>query len=528
MPLSINVVIQKMKKVWVYYKTYGFNQTVATALRRMHLTGLLPFAKLLSNAFLLPISNKGTAILRIIKNSVSRLLRVLKSVFSRSTRAIKNVFNHSLHIFSVFLSLACVVLVCSYANLIRIFCKPKRINNASKINILHVTCSFDLGGTQRQIINLCENNKNELFCHETIEIFPELNYLYRKNISVDESRYVKPSLLSKRFGKRVLDPSSRSPHIVQLYKLICDFEAIQPDILVGWGHEIAMLTFVAGAIVKVPKIIFCIRTVNPSYGWTRIGPLLKKTHAKMAPLVDGIIVNSTFLRDDYSKWLGFPKDNILTCPNGAKLSTLTQDERLCRRREIRNYHGIPHDSVVIINIGRFSKEKGQMLLMKAYKKVTERHPHPDIYCLLCGDGATEREVRDYIVSNSLEKVIMCSRVQNTEAYLCASDIFVMPSDFEGMPNAMMEAMALGLPCVSTNQSGIVDIARDNMEALYVEPGSVEQMADKLSYLIGNDNECKRLGSNAKERLKEFSIDIMIARFNRCIEESVRIRRPKNG
>jgi GalNAc-alpha-(1->4)-GalNAc-alpha-(1->3)-diNAcBac-PP-undecaprenol alpha-1,4-N-acetyl-D-galactosaminyltransferase len=100
----------------------------------------------------------------------------------------------------------------------------------------------------------------------------------------------------------------------------------------------------------------------------------------------------------------------------------------------------------------------------------------------------------------------------------------MPSDFEGMPNAMMEAMAFGLPCVSTNRSGALDIARDRREALFVDVGDEAGLADRLLELVRSPDERRRLGENARLRMAEFSVDKMIVRFNRIVADAAR-RRP---
>ncbi|MBN1292795.1 MAG: glycosyltransferase, partial [Candidatus Latescibacteria bacterium] len=408
--------------------------------------------------------------------------------------------------------------LCRNSYIIRKNWAPAKIVNKTTPKILHVTCSFDLGGTQRQILNLCKNSDNRDVYHSTIEIFPEYNYLYRKGIKLERNRYVRGNYLFRFLGRWTLNIAYRSLQVVQIYKLVRDFQTLKPDVVVGWGHEVAMLTFVAATVVKVPKILFCIRTVNPSYGWTGIGPLLYKAHKKMIPYIDGVIVNSTLLQRDYAEWMNIPVNKVRVCANGIETHPLSPKERSISRKKIRNQYKIYEEAIIIVNIGRFSKEKGQIVMVKAFEKLINLWPEKKLYCLLCGDGPTQNEIKSYVKNNNVHNVIFTGRISDIHLYLSAVDIFVMPSDFEGMPNAMMEAMSYGLPCVSTNNSGVLDIARDNIEALYVDVGSVEQMFEKLSYLIENPNECKRLGLKSEKRLKEFSIQKMIDTFNRHLEE----------
>ena len=408
--------------------------------------------------------------------------------------------------------------LCAHADSIRRKRIPVIMSGTGKKTVLHVTCSFDLGGTQRQIINLCENSRDGNFIHQAIEYFPEQNYLYRKDISLDSDRYVQGNFFTRMLGNWTLNCSYRSLQLLQVYKLVRDFKEHRPDIVIGWGHEAAMLSFLAASFARIPGIIFCIRTFNPTFGWTTIGPLLEKSHNKMIPLLNGIIVNSTQLQKDYSEWMNIPEEKISVCANGIESHPFTSDELRTHREEIRAQFTIPGDAVVIVHVGRFSKEKGQMLLVQAYRRVIEKHHSEKIYCLLCGDGPTQLEVKDYVNKNKLSEVFFVGRIDNIHSYLSTADIFVMPSDFEGMPNALMEAMSYGLPCVSTNRTGAMDIARDNHEALYVDVGSVEQLAEKLSCLIERPDERQRLGANAKERLKEFSISKMVETFNGHLEE----------
>jgi glycosyltransferase involved in cell wall biosynthesis/SAM-dependent methyltransferase len=409
-----------------------------------------------------------------------------------------------------------LALTCIYATpLWRRFRRPRKVS-ANKTVVCHVTCSFDLGGTQRQIRNLCTGNDDPRIEHATTEVFPEQNFIYREKAALDAKNYVKGNFVFRKFGRWVMDINYRSLQLVQIYKLWRDFQRMKPEIVVGWGHEIAMLTFAAGTLARVPKIAFCIRTWNPSFGWTSIPRLLYKSHKKMLPLLDGVIVNSTLLQNDYAHWQRIRPGRIAVCPNGIEAGSLSieiaREARLRTRRALE----IPDDALIIMNIGRFSAEKGQMILLKAFAKVLLAEQGERLYCVLCGDGSLFDAAKAYAAEQRIDHCVFPGRIQDVYPYLCAADIYIMPSDFEGMPNAMMEAMACGLPCISTNRSGALDIGRDNIETLYIDVGAVDQLKDKLLYLIRNPEERRRLGNNARLRLEEFSIGKMVVNFNRIL------------
>ena len=92
------------------------------------------------------------------------------------------------------------------------------------MKVVHGTCSFDIGGTQKQIIYLCREGNRKGFHHETVEIFPEHNYLYRTEEKVIPEQYVQGCLLAKALGFLTRSPSTRSWQVVQVYKFFCDFQ----------------------------------------------------------------------------------------------------------------------------------------------------------------------------------------------------------------------------------------------------------------------------------------------------------------
>ncbi len=190
------------------------------------------------------------------------------------------------------------------------------------------------------------------------------------------------------------------------------------------------------------------------------------------------------------------------------------------RREQRSALGITDDTCLIVNVGRFSPEKGQMLLLEAYAQLVASATTHRTALLMAGDGPTLGTAIRYVADHRLPAVYMPGRTNQVQALLAAADIFVMPSSFEGMPNAMMEAMAHGLPCVSGDRSGAVDIARPEREALYFPTGDATTLARQLARLIDAPALRAELGAAARQRIGDFSVGRMVARFNRILDKEL--------
>jgi len=276
-----------------------------------------------------------------------------------------------------------------------------------------------------------------------------------------------------------------------------------------------MLTYVAAAVARVPHVMFCIRTFNPSFGWCtpEMGRVYRAAHQRMVPSLSGIIVNSTILQRDYAEWLGIDPALVTPCPNGIDAKVADPGERARHRRIIRERFLVPDGALLIVNVGRFSAEKGQFTILAANEQLLARYPGRGFQWLLCGDGVLLAEAKARVEAAGVRNVTFAGRSDEVPAILSAADIFVMASDFEGMPNAMMEAMAHGLPCVSTNRTGALDIARDGREALYCNVGAPAELAERLGRLIEHPDERIRLGRAAADRMSEFTIAGMTKRYN---------------
>lgn len=176
------------------------------------------------------------------------------------------------------------------------------------------------------------------------------------------------------------------------------------------------------------------------------------------------------------------------------------------------------DNIInIVTFGRLSPQKNHKLLIEAFSIVCRIYPN--IRLNLYGQGEEEDRLKELVQNLHVgDKVIFKGRTCEVGKELLQNDLFVLSSDYEGMPNALMEAMAVGLPCISTDcPTGPKDLIKHNENGLLVKTGDVNELANAIKLCIENQELAHKMGKEAKKMIsQEYKIDIIIERF---IEET---------
>lgn len=150
---------------------------------------------------------------------------------------------------------------------------------------------------------------------------------------------------------------------------------------------------------------------------------------------------------------------------------------------------------IIVSVGRLNPQKNYKLLLEAFGEVVGIFP--DYKLIVYGDGELREELEDHIRRLNLEsKVELAGVRKEVHPLLLGAQLFVMSSDYEGMSNALIEAMCLGLPCISTRVSGATDLIRDGINGKLVDTGDREGLAKAIIDSLNHPEATGRMAAEA--------------------------------
>lgn len=159
--------------------------------------------------------------------------------------------------------------------------------------------------------------------------------------------------------------------------------------------------------------------------------------------------------------------------------------------------------IELICVGRLIASKGQMLLLQAMLDLIQRGHH--LRLTLVGDGPSRGLLQRFVKANGFADSVHfagpCSH-EETQAYLAQADIFVLPSLAEGLPVALMEAMASQLPCISTYVGGVPELITSDVDGLLVSSSSVAKLTDAIELLTSDPKLRSRLGEAARAKIMQ--------------------------
>lgn len=184
--------------------------------------------------------------------------------------------------------------------------------------------------------------------------------------------------------------------------------------------------------------------------------------------------------------------------------------------------GIPYkegENKTIVAVGRLAPQKNYRLMLDAFAKFHMKNV--DYVLQIYGDGPSKDELIRYRDSLGLSfSVVFCGNQKNIHKIIQKSSIFLMTSNYEGIPNALLEAMAMGFPVVATDcpSGGVAMLISDEKKGILIKKAEAEEIANALDYLANNPSARKMFGENAKYVRQAFSVETIGQKWEKLINE----------
>jgi glycosyltransferase involved in cell wall biosynthesis len=230
---------------------------------------------------------------------------------------------------------------------------------------------------------------------------------------------------------------------------------------------------------------------------------------------------------------GFSRNRVGEVPNGID-TTRFAPASAAQRQTLRGALGLDRDRPLVVFVGFFSSDKQPDVLVDAWLRAHREHGLDATLVLVGATRSTYFEV-DTQLADRLQaaaaaqgrgdRLICPGSTHVVEQYLRAADLFVLPSRREGLPVALLEAMACGLPCIASRLPGSTDtIIDDGRNGVLVPPGDVAALAGGMTTLLGDPSRATALGAAARQTvLQRFSSDHVAARWLEAYDLAARSR-----
>lgn len=332
--------------------------------------------------------------------------------------------------------------------------------------------SMVLGGANRVMANLANH-----FSTTGANVVLINDVIFDKDLPEYE---IKDSV--KRVNLNIQVKSRILSNIIRIFKLRKTIKEAHADAVVSFMGPPNIRMLLATIGLRCRKIVSVRNDPYKEYG----SGLKKKLTNIIFRLADGCVFQTKEASEYFGKSIQ-KKSTIIYNPVGEPFYQVKRADT-------------PHD---IVTVGRLFPQKNHALLIRAFSKIAQEFPEENL--IIYGEGDLRTELEDLARNLGLEnRVLLPGSTSDIPEKLAQAKIFVLSSDYEGMPNALMEAMAAGVPVISTDCpcGGPAMLIRNKIDGMLVPCNAAEALADAMREMLENENR-EALGISAKKKADIF-------------------------
>lgn len=295
-----------------------------------------------------------------------------------------------------------------------------------------------------------------------------------------ESNDIKVNLISQSISNTSFSKIRLFINFINLVKNKSDFNFL----FHGIGFEKLWILY---SLMSYKKI-FSVFVFHNNYPFINSRKLnFKKLQLKLfLNFVDKVVfIKKTMMLNTFKSDIILANNNVKVIENGIEIPKLIKSKS--RLKSLKSNLGFKTEDIILIQVGRFADQKNQLISIKALELL--KNKIPEIKLVLLGEGKNMKLCKNYVLKANLNnRVFFKGSVSNVKDYLSISDLFLMPSDFEGHPIALIEAMMLELRAVVYKAPGIKEFLPKDIDILnYIIPRTPTQMCNVISSILLNKN-----------------------------------------
>jgi glycosyltransferase involved in cell wall biosynthesis len=355
------------------------------------------------------------------------------------------------------------------------------MTTAKQLKVVHVILSLDGGGLERVVIDLAREAGG-------VNQTPFILCIEKPGVLAPKAEAVAKLYCAEK------GPGLRWSAVGKLRSVLRE---IRPDVV--HTHQITALLYLRPIARDLMPTLVHTEHNNQFRRYTTVRE--KVTYFSMltiaGPRVDRMFGVSDDATESIRRVHVIPGRKLVTVPNGINFDRFQQ--RLGKDAELLQKLGIPANSLVLGNIGRLTEMKRPDILVNAFARLSGEFP--TAHLLLVGDGPMMAELKSQAAALKLSGRAHFTGFQsNPEPYLRLLDVFVLTSRMEGMPLAVLEAAASGIPVIASRVGGLAEMSNNGKSLLLYEFNDIEALSKGLRRLMTDDSFRQSLAGSGREHV----------------------------
>lgn len=306
-----------------------------------------------------------------------------------------------------------------------------------------------------------------------------------------------------------LSEKSRFIHPADAVSLVRRIRQNRYDIIMGFGLRVSLLLRMLRPFLGAIPILIGLRGLDGWRRWYHVWPARLTQFA-----CDLFVPNSDAVAQCRMKREKTPRRKIVVIKNGIDVDYFDKQRCLAiQRKQI----GLPEDKLLVTTVGNFRYQKGHDFLLDVIEAFSCQLQA--VHFIWAGEGPLRETLEQKISSiGATEKITFLGHVEDVRSVLACSDILVVPSQEEGMPRCLLEAMSMSLPCVATNVGGTPEVIEQGISGLLSDFGDIESFGNNLKRLVDSADLRRKLATAARKRIvSHFSIETVANKYVKLFE-----------